>query len=177
MNKAQQMIHKKLQELASKRVEIESVRWNKKRGGTLIVNMEDSHLLNVIKKVLESKVLADAAPWCEEIQMFEEYTYTQWLSYLKVEYLYRKTLEAYKLETTINEWRELEDLLNDNPTEAEKYSKWEEMYQNKIKRDSNSTDWIDDLKVTRDSSVLYQNAPINVERNQDTVEDWDDIPF
>ena len=112
-----QKLHNKLQELATKRVEIENIRWNKKRGGTLLSSMEDSHLHNVIKKVLESKVLADAAPWCEEIQMFEEYTYTQWLNFLKIEYLYRKALEAYKLEKTIADWRELEDYIHSDPTD------------------------------------------------------------
>ena len=117
MNKAKQDLQEQLKSYASKRVEIEDIKWNKKRGGTLISSMEQSHLLNVIKKVLESKVLADAAPWCEEIQKFEEYTYTQWLSFLKIEYLYRKALESYKLETTVNQWRELEDLLNDDTSD------------------------------------------------------------
>jgi hypothetical protein len=57
---------------------------------TLISNIEDDYLLNILRKVNEKLTLAERYPQVNEFQEYEGVTYKKWSSYLYNEYLYRK---------------------------------------------------------------------------------------
>jgi hypothetical protein len=57
---------------------------------TLISDIEDDYLLNILRKLNEKLTLAERYPEINEFQEYEGVTYKQWSSYLYNEYLYRK---------------------------------------------------------------------------------------
>ena len=80
-----------------------------------IYDLEDSHLLNIIKNMHDAVIRANNLPYIQELQQYEGYKYTQWLAWLTAEYNYRKTLLNLKTEQEYENWQDLNDLINNEP--------------------------------------------------------------
>ena len=82
--------------LTSAREEYSHICWESKNGRlTKITDLEDSHLINIIKSVGTSAMLAEHLPQVEELKSYNGIPYTLWREYLINEYLYRaEVMEA-----------------------------------------------------------------------------------
>lgn len=104
------MYKNSLKELEIKREKYSLVEWkssSNKEGGaklTLITEMEDSYLLNVLKIVYEKLQLSNAYPFIEEYKSYCDISYINWEAILINEYKYREAL----LDLEYNDYLELE---------------------------------------------------------------------
>ena len=80
----------KLETYNANRLEYINVAWvSKNNVSTKITNLDDQYLLNVMRSVSKSLVLAEHFPEVVEFQSYEGVTYKDWQKYLTNEYLYR----------------------------------------------------------------------------------------
>jgi len=83
----------KLQELELKRKEYVNIKWKSSSGiSTRIIDLDDSYLMNVMKSISKSLVLANHFPVVKEFQSYDKVKYTDYQKYLQTEYLYRQEL-------------------------------------------------------------------------------------
>lgn len=114
MDKIQQL-EQDLQYWEKQREVHKPVYWSGSRGSVKrIFDMEDSHLLNVIKNVYGSFIRARDLPFITEFQEYEGVSYEKWLTWLTNEYQFRKALMDLKTEREYQNWSELDNLLKDD---------------------------------------------------------------
>lgn len=84
---------KSFRQLTAYREEYSHICWESKNGRlTKITDLEDSHLINIIKSVGTSAMLAEHLPQVEELKSYNGIPYTLWREYLINEYLWRNEI-------------------------------------------------------------------------------------
>jgi hypothetical protein len=84
---------KNLRQLELKRKEYINIRWKSSSNVYIcIVDVDDNYLLNIMRSVSKSLVVANHFPQVEEFQEYEGVTYSDWQKILLNEYLYREAL-------------------------------------------------------------------------------------
>lgn len=84
---------KSFRQLTAYREEYSHICWESKNGRlTKITDLEDSHLINIIKSVGTSAMLAEYLPQVEELKSYNGIPYTLWREYLINEYLWRNEI-------------------------------------------------------------------------------------
>lgn len=89
--------------------------WVSKYDSIKLIDMDDKHLLNVIKIVYERAKRSEDLPFIDEIQSYEGISYCTWLRYLTNEYKYRKALSDYRTELQFTQLKSYKDYLDDIP--------------------------------------------------------------
>jgi hypothetical protein len=94
-----------IKELELKRREYANVKWKSANSVKVrITEIDDSHLINIMRSVSKSLTLAEHFPLVKEFQEYEGILYSQWVMYLQNEYTYRETV----VENRYNEFVEKE---------------------------------------------------------------------
>jgi len=88
-----------LSSLESKRVAYANVAWLSSSGiATRIIDMEDDYLVNVLRIVAGKAQVAEKYPLVQEFQKYNGIAYSNYANCLYNEYVYRKTVEAMRIE-------------------------------------------------------------------------------
>lgn len=115
-NQSIQELQKDLEYWEQQREVHKPVYWTGSRGSVKrIWDMEDSHLVNVIKNVHASVIRMRDLPFITEFQEYEGVSYDKWLCWLTNEYQFRKALMNLKTEQEYQNWSDLDSLLKDDP--------------------------------------------------------------